>query len=246
MRRKTDKNDALASVNADLPFVLLVMVLLMLAAAIFWMNPEATVDTPQENALRVEATWDEALPGKGPANNAAQQSRGDPRQSRVRPQVRQNLLEREGVALRPGHSAADVDLWMCKVGSARQCIGYNTPGRQTPLFKLDSDDLGWNRRDVKDDLNVEIMTARRSQLPAGTYVINIHLFSLKGEALPIVAKVRVLINEGQPNQVMLERTVTLTDNGQEKNAFVFDVNEEGDVMPDSVTEDMDSMCIATC
>ena len=243
MRRKTDKNDALASVKADLPFILFVFVLLMLAVAIIWMNPEAIVD-PQENALRVEATWDEALPSKASANDA--QSSGSGPHARGVTHSRQRLLDNRGVALRPGHSAADVDLWMCKIGSTRECIGYNTPGRQTTLFKLDSDDLGWKGRDVKDDLNVEIMTARRSHLPAGTYVINVHLFSPKGEQLPIVTNVRVLINEGKPNQVTLERQVELTAYGQEKNAFVFEVNEEGDIVPDSVTEGMDSMCIATC
>ena len=244
MRRKTDKNEALASVNADLPFILFVFVLLMLAVAIIWMNPVATIETPQENALRVEATWDEALPSKDPANNMQQPRNRLPFSSGLA--SRQKILDRKGVAIRPGHSVADVDLWMCKIGVTRECIGYNTPGRQTALFKLDSDDLGWNRRDVKDDLNVEIMTARRSQLPAGTYVINVHLFSNAGEQLPIVANVRVLVNEGQPNQVTLERKVELTAHGQEKNAFVFEVNEEGDIMPDSVAEGMDSMCIATC
>ena len=231
MRRKSDKNETLASVNADLPFILFVFVLLMLAVAIIWMNPQATTEAPK-NALRVEATWDEVLVRKA--------SDGIVRQSR------QDLLEEENVPLRAGHSAADIDLWMCKIGSTRECIGYSTPGRQTALFKLDSDDLGWNRRNVKDDLNVEIMTARRSQLPAGTYVVNVHLFSSGGEDRPIVVNVRVLINEGKPNQVTLEREVEITALRQEKNAFVFDVNEEGDLMPDSVAEGMDSMCIATC
>lgn len=232
MRRKINKEEALANVSSDLPFILFVIVLLAFVVAFIWMNPVATLENPQENALRVEATWDEGLPTKNASNGLGRS--------------RQALLEREDVLLRPGHSAADVDLWMCRIGSTRECIGYNTPGRQTTLFKLDTDDLGWARRDVKNDLNVEIMTTRRSQLPAGTYVINVHLFSLKGEEAPIVANVRVLINEGKPNQVILERRVELAAQRQEKNAFVFEVDEEGEIIPGTIAEGLDSMCIATC
>lgn len=232
MRRKNTNDDTFNDVSSDLPFLLLVVIVLMLVVAMIWMNPKAVPVEPQENSLRVELEWDYGLTERQPTT--AQDLK------------RIQRLEAEGVTLRPGHSAADVDLWVCQIEPKRECIGYNTPNRQTPLFKLDTDDVGWNGTDPKDDVNVEIVTGRRTELPAGTYVINAHLFSPRGEQVPIVAYVKVLINEGRSNQTVLEKRVEFTSWGQERNLYMFKVDENGNVVAGSVVEDMDSMCIATC
>lgn len=232
MRRKNNTDETFNDVASDLPFILFVVTLLMLAVAMIWMNPVALPVDPQENSLRVEVEWDYGLTERAPASASDQR--------------RLNALEAEGVTLRPGHSAADVDLWVCQIEPKRECIGYNTPNRQTPIFKLDTDDLGWNGRDPKDDVNVEVITGRRSELPAGAYVVNVHLFSPRGEQMPVVAYVKVFINEGRPNQVTLEKRIEFTHRGQEQNAFMFEVDARGSVIPGSVAEGVDSMCIATC
>ena len=233
MRRnnRNGSDETFTDVASDLPFILFVVTLLMLAVAMIWMNPVAVPVDPQENSIRVEVEWDYGLTEREPTTSLDQR--------------RAELLEREGLTVRPGHSRADVDLWVCQIEPRRECIGYNTPNRQTALFKLDTDDLGWNG-DIKDDRNVEIVTGRRTELPAGTYVVNVHMFSNSGEAFPIVAYVKVLVNEGRPNQVTLERRIEFTYRGEEANAFMFEVDGEGNVVAGSVVQDMDSMCIATC
>ena len=71
-----------------------------------------------------------------------------------------------------------------------------------------------------------------------------HLYSPRGESVPIVAYVKVLVNEGRPNQVTLERRIEFTYRGEEQNAFMFEVDSDGNVS--SVEEGIDSMCVATC
>jgi len=232
MRRNNNDDSTFNDVASDLPFILFVVTLLMLAVAMLWMNPVAVPVEPQDNSIRVEVEWDYGLTEREPTSASDQR--------------RIEALEREEETLRPGHSRADIDLWVCQIEPTRECIGYNTPNRQTPLFKLDTDDLGWNGRDAKDDRNVEIVTGRRTELPQGTYVVNVHLYSPRSEQMPVVAYVKVLVNEGRPNQVTLERRIEFTHRGEEQNAFMFEVDSEGNVVAGSVVEGMDSMCIATC
>ena len=230
MRRRPSNDGAFNDIRSDVPFILLIIFDIMLAVALLWMNPKATPVDPQHNALRVQLEWDFDIANKGDNDIALQ---------------RQALLDWTHASLRPGHSRADLDLWVCKLSAPTECVGYNTPNRQTTLFKMDQDDLGWNGRDPKDDRNVEVVTGRRSALPAGTYAVNVHLFSAKGEGFPIKAYVDLVLNEGQPGETRLQQEIDLTADHEEQNVFVFELDKDGKLVPGSLKKGLNSVRIAT-
>lgn len=209
---------------SDLPWAILGPILLAFLLAMLLVNPRVPPVEPQDSALVIFATWDENLSSKPPTSAFDMQ--------------RKMLLEREGAPLVSGHSTADVDLWVAYLpaNTAESCqiVGYPGQLRQSQLLKLDEDDRGWNRRDAKDDLNREVVGARTTVLPAGTYYVNLHLFSIAGEQYPLASKVTVIINQGRPNSRTIEVDVVFEQGGpREVTAIRFDVDSEGNFVAGS-------------
>jgi hypothetical protein len=151
---------------------------------------------------------------------------------------------------RPGHSFADVDTWVAYVpdNGDPDVVGYSN--RRTELWALNQDDTGWSGADRNNDNREEIIVSRRSRLPPGQYIVNVHLYSPRNEQpsaeRPIRVRVRVVINEGVEGltRKTLERTVDLTQHGQERTAFTFQIDANGQFVPGSQDNVVD-MPIAT-
>ena len=104
--------------------------------------------------------------------------------------------------------------------------------REEGLMHLDRDDLG-KRNDVVytrfgeigDDENREIVTLRG--IMPGEYVINVHMY-MKREESPLTP-VTVQLDKINPYSTIMIKRVTLGDSGDEKTAFRFILNNDGDV-----------------
>lgn len=222
--RPAASDEGTLTAMSDLPWAILGPILLAFLLAMLLVNPRVPPVEPQDSALVIFATWDESLSSKPPTSGFDMQ--------------RLSLLEREGAVLQSGHSTADVDLWVAYLpaDTAQSCqiVGYPTQLRQSQLLKLDEDDRGWNRRDVKDNLNREVVGARTTNLPAGTYYVNVHLFSASSEQYPLTTKARVIINQGRPNSRTIEVDVVFEQGGpREVTAIRFDIDKEGNFVSGS-------------
>lgn len=220
MRRGFEHPDSTTdSVRAELPLQLLV-VLILLVAIMSMATFESTA-----NSLKVQVEWDFALPGKTPA------SRLD--------SYREERLSKAKVPVRAGHSRADVDLYVARLTPDKECVWFSS--QTSAGLQLDRDDRGWNSDDPGDDRNIEIASSPRSQLAPGFYAINLHLFDRAAEQLPITTYVDVVIGEGRGDEVRLSKKVELTKDGQEVNVLTFEVDENGAIVPGSVSEDQQSV-----
>lgn len=111
------------------------------------------------------------------------------KQNNIDPEAQGNLI----ISLQwPSTISSDVDLWV-KSNADNVAVGYSNLGG--PLFNLLRDDLGYHA-DITDS-NMEIAYSRG--VPDGEYIVNAHLFSLKGAKLPIPIKVVVSL-KGERNQ----------------------------------------------
>lgn len=127
----------------------------------------------------------------------------------------------------------DVDLWVrgpdgIPVGFSN-LVGVN--------YNLLRDDLGIREN---DPVNYESTFSRG--LPAGEHCVNVHLFSNASEVLPIKVKATVKIAKGEPgtdkikggDKPVLVSDVSLTEYRQELNVFCFNLDENGDIVKNSV------------
>lgn len=123
---------------------------------------------------------------------------------------------------------ADVDLWVEAPGDVP--VGYsNKNGR---VFNLLRDDLGM-AQDLTD-LNHEIAYSRG--MPAGEYVVNVHLYRVIGFTGPIEVKLiasRRVDDAGQTQQ-LATTTVRLLHLNDQVTAFRFDLDSKGDLVPGSM------------
>jgi hypothetical protein len=216
--RPAANDEGTLTATADLPWAILGPILLAFLLAMLLINPDVPPVDPEDSALVVYATWDESLPTKPPTSASDMQ--------------RKMLLDRAWSPLMPGHSTADVDMWVAflPADTAQSCqiVGYPGQLRQSNLLKLDEDDRGWNRSDAKDNLNREVVGARATTLPAGTYYVNLHLFSISGEQYPLTSKVRVIINQGRANSHTFEMDVVFEKTGpREATVYRFDIDDKG-------------------
>ena len=123
---------------------------------------------------------------------------------------------------------ADVDLWVRAPGD--RPVGYSNKAGN--FFNLLRDDLG-KPLDVTN-LNYEVAYTRG--LPAGDYVINLHLYRALAQTLPIdVQVVASLRATAQSESVPLVSThVPLFKVGQELTAIRFKLDGKGQLVPGSV------------
>lgn len=126
-------------------------------------------------------------------------------------------------------SAYDIDLWMADpVGNI---VGF--PNMHAGLLHLDKDDLGQSNDTVilADGstkiiyLNREVMTIRG--IVPGEYVVNNHLYSMKGQQKKGPMEVTTRVIKLNPYGEVHTGVVTLLHHGAEETVIRFTVNPEG-------------------
>ncbi|MDE0723501.1 MAG: hypothetical protein OSB62_02240 [Alphaproteobacteria bacterium] len=209
---------------------LLILIILLLLIV----NPKADPVEPEESALYVTSVWDVGLPFREDTNSH-----------------RQSVLQREGVPVQSGHSRADFDLWVAYIapeGGRCELVGYPSQLRKSRLLKLDEDDRGWSGSDIKEDVNREVVGARSLRLPAGQYIVSVHLYSNRGDAvsedMPMLVDLKIEVNKDQPDRFLIEHQIPYTRRGMEY-GVQFMVNEEGQVVETSVLAPSIDLRIAT-
>ncbi|RMF36305.1 MAG: hypothetical protein D6754_11635 [Alphaproteobacteria bacterium] len=125
-------------------------------------------------------------------------------------------------------SSSDVDLWV--QGPGDKPVGYSRKNGE--LFDLLRDDLG-TERDLTG-LNYEFAFSRGA--PAGEYIVNLHLYSLRKETPPV--SVEVAISLRNPVNGTLERIasrrVELNRQGEEITVQRFRLDANGALVRDSL------------
>jgi hypothetical protein len=104
--------------------------------------------------------------------------------------------------------------------------------REQGLMHLDRDDLGYSNDTVKTAFgavefkgNREIVTLRGT-LP-GEYVVNVHMYAMRGEQHE--TPVSVTLTKINPFSIIAHKTVTLVEDSDEKTAFRFNLDKDGNV-----------------
>jgi len=128
----------------------------------------------------------------------------------------------------PDDLPVDVDLW---VQAPRDVpVGFWNQGSR--FFNLLRDDLG-----LENDAtgrNYEVSYSRG--IPAGEYTVNVHMYGNVplGVRVPVIVVVSVKPKYGEMRQ-LLETRIELTRRNQEETAFRFQLKEDGELVPGSVT-----------
>lgn len=232
LNRNDLNDDAEDVIFKEVPWQVLLGFVMMVLVLLVFFNPKTPIVEPDESPLDVRLVWDLSLPSKEPATGM--------HKSRI------DRLEKAGLALLPGYSRADLDMWVYQESADRSCqlVGYPSTLRKTQAFRLDEDDRGAIPGNLKDDTNRERITARRSTLPAGRYYVNVHLFGIDGESLPIRYRVSLILFQGTPDAVVFEREMEFTASRQEKTAFSFKIDKAGKLVPDSIQTEPSYFAIA--
>lgn len=128
----------------------------------------------------------------------------------------------------PSQIDADVDLWVEAPGDVP--VGYSNKGGT--IFNLLRDDLG-KQADVTD-INYEVSYSRG--VPAGEYIVNVHLYRDMSGQLPLPATVVVSVKASSDVAAkrILSSKVMLTHQGQETTVFRFTLDDQGNLVPGSV------------
>ena len=128
----------------------------------------------------------------------------------------------------PSQIDADVDLWVEAPGDVP--VGYSNKGGT--IFNLLRDDLG-KQADVTD-INYEVSYSRG--VPAGEYIVNVHLYRDMSGQLPLPATVVVSVKASSDVAAkrILSSKVTLTHQGQETTVFRFTLDDQSNLVPGSV------------
>jgi hypothetical protein len=129
----------------------------------------------------------------------------------------------------PSDRPVDVDLWVKAPNEIP--VGFWNSGGKT--FNLLRDDLG-SEGDATDE-NYEISYSRG--IPAGEYVVNVHLYSHPiNKTQPIPVKVVVSVRRPlEDTRQILKTTVYLSRFNQEETAFRFRLTDEGNLVDNSVS-----------
>jgi hypothetical protein len=127
----------------------------------------------------------------------------------------------------PKNSTSDVDLWVSNPSG--QITNFRH--RDNGLVTLDRDDQGINDQTMGADgspidapVRREMATVRA--IMPGRHIVNVMLYALRGRA-PIEAHVQII--KLNPYEVITERTVPLTSDGEERTIASFDVRPDGSV-----------------
>lgn len=125
---------------------------------------------------------------------------------------------------------ADVDLWVQGPGDVP--VGFSNLGGM--VFNLLRDDIGF--RNDASDLNYENAFSR--SIPAGEYIVNLHMYYNRANAWPV--KVKVLVSTIQPNgnsrisQQILVADAVLHKQGEEITVLRFKLDDKGKLVPGSM------------
>lgn len=229
------EHDAANTVTTDAFGGLAGALILLIVLLLLVVNPKADPVEPEESALYVTSVWDVGLPLREEDTYAR----------------RTQLLEAAGAPLQAGHSRADFDLWVAYRslnGERCELVGYPSQLRKSRLLKLDEDDRGWSGSDVKEDVNREVVGARSLRLPAGQYIVSVHLYSSRGDTLsedePMLLDLKIEVNKDQPDRYLIEHQIAYTANRQEY-GVQFLVDEQGQVVESSVLAPSADLRIAT-
>jgi hypothetical protein len=123
---------------------------------------------------------------------------------------------------------ADVDLWVQAPGDTP--VGYSN--KSGKVFNLLRDDLG-KAQDVTD-LNYEVAYSRG--MPAGEYVVNVHMYRGMGVRYPITVKSVVSVKDSPQDTArqILATTVELHHENEQVTAFRFSLDSQGHLIQGSV------------
>ncbi len=128
----------------------------------------------------------------------------------------------------PSTLPVDVDLWVMAPGVGP--VGFWNQGNR--VFNLLRDDLG-AEGDATDE-NFEVSYSRG--IPAGEYVVNVHMYGPLPEGITVPVTVVVSISKPlEDTRQILHTVIKLTYHNQEETAFSFKLTGEGDLVPDSVS-----------
>lgn len=122
----------------------------------------------------------------------------------------------------------DIDLWVTGPGEIVP-VGYSNKGGL--LFNLLRDDLG-DRPDATP-LNYENTYSRG--IIAGEYIVNVHCY--RCPVVPQKVELEISVNKGDDGKGVTPVAVTsveLRANGEEKTALRFKLDEEGNMIPNSM------------
>lgn len=146
-------------------------------------------------------------------------------------------VKAEGAAEPPGNVViearwpdaidADVDLWVLAPGD--RPVGYSNRGGA--VFNLLRDDLGH----VRDQTPLNYEMAYSRGVPAGEYVINLHLYHVRSEHAEVPVDVTVSVkHDTGTSLIQLDTTSpTLRHVGEELTVLRFRLDEHGRVVPGS-------------
>jgi hypothetical protein len=128
----------------------------------------------------------------------------------------------------PDDIDADIDLWVQAPGDTP--VGYSNKGGA--IFNLLRDDLG--QRGDTTELNYEISYSRG--VPAGEYTVNVHLYRNSGGyvSIPVTISVSVKANTNESARRLLATELVLENEGEERTAFRFSLDDKGRLMRESV------------
>ncbi len=128
----------------------------------------------------------------------------------------------------PDDIDADIDLWVEAPGDTP--VGYSNKGGA--IFNLLRDDLG--QRGDTTELNYEISYSRG--VPAGEYTVNVHLDRNSGGyvSIPVTISVSVKANTNESARRLLATELVLENEGEERTAFRFSLDDKGRLMRESV------------
>ncbi|MGE0117245.1 MAG: hypothetical protein AB7S71_22910 [Dongiaceae bacterium] len=123
---------------------------------------------------------------------------------------------------------ADVDLWVLAPGD--RPVGYSN--KSGTIFNLLRDDLG-KVQDITD-YNYEVAYSRG--MPAGEYIVNVHMYRGVGVAYPVDVKL-VATAKADPQQDARElatTTIQLRHENDQVTAFRFNLDDDGQLVAGSL------------
>ncbi len=128
----------------------------------------------------------------------------------------------------PSEQLVDVDLWV--MGPDSTPVGFWNLGNR--VFNLLRDDLGIEG-DATDE-NYEVAYSRG--IPAGEYIVNVHMYGPvpKGMTIPVTVVVSVRKDLEATKQI-LKTQINLKKRNQEETAYRFRLTSKGELIEDSVT-----------
>ncbi len=128
----------------------------------------------------------------------------------------------------PDQYDADVDLWVAAPDD--RAVGYSNSGGL--IFNLLRDDLG-HAGDVSG-VNYEVSYSRG--VPAGEYVVNLHLYRNQSGIypMPVTVVVSVKNNPRTSAKQIIKTDLALSRMGEELTAVRFQLNDEGKLVPGSI------------